>query len=120
MQINVTITPSLEALAAKFGKINGAKILQRNIERLAFIIERESKQVTPVRTGFLRSSIRPIMGHLMATIGPLGVPYGIFVHDGTRFMRPRPFMLLGTKAATQGFEESFARDVDNHVKEALS
>lgn len=119
VSINVTITPSLTELSARFGRVNARQMVQKNVERLAFLIERESKQVTPVRTGFLRANIIPIMGNLMATIGPLGVPYDIFVHEGTKFMRPRPFMVWGTKSAMEGFEEKFAGDVNATIKEII-
>lgn len=65
------------------------------IKKSTFLVEGRSKIKTPVRTGFLRNShMTRFMGgglHFQGTIEPTA-QYAIFVHEGTRFMRGRPFL----------------------------
>lgn len=70
--IRITFQPSLEKLAGKFGNIKVQSFLQAKIKELAFLVEREAKQVTPVDTGRLRASVRvlPIVRPLEAIIQP--------------------------------------------------
>lgn len=82
------------------------------IQRSIFLIENNSKQVTPVDTGFLRetgmvTSFEALIGRLDNT-----APYATYVHDGTKKMEARPFF-------DQGIEASQA-DVDKFFDEALS
>ncbi len=68
------------------------------ISKASLLIERESKMRTPVDTGRLRSSIATDLMPLRAIIEP-HVKYAIYVHEGTRFMTPRPFMFQGAEVA---------------------
>jgi HK97 gp10 family phage protein len=82
---------------AEIGR-NAAKLdmktpLSKAIGKASFLLERRSKKLTPVDTGFLRSSIRveTLQSGLTAKVGP-NTDYAVYVHEGTRFMRARPFM----------------------------
>lgn len=65
------------------------------LDRAGFVGVGVSKGITPVLTGYLRSRTR----HEVERI-PLGwrlrignpTKYGPYVHEGTRYMRPRPFL----------------------------
>lgn len=63
----------------------------------------------PVLTGTMKSSIRPTILPLTATIAP-HVKYAIYVHEGTKFMTGRPFMEWAVeregKAVLQTFEDA--------------
>lgn len=68
------------------------KALNKAIQRSIFQVERDSKQNTPVRTGYLRSSHITNFTDLRGELIP-EADYAIYVHEGTRFLRPRPFLM---------------------------
>lgn len=80
------------------------------IKKSALAIQGQSMQNAPVRTGFLRRSHESIFGNLTATIMPTAY-YAIFVHEGTRFMRGRPFLY---EAVTEELDA-----VQNYFREAV-
>lgn len=68
------------------------KNLSKAISRSVFNVQRTSMKITPVKTGFLKRSHRtgmtsPLTGYVEPTAS-----YALFVHDGTRFMKARPFL----------------------------
>lgn len=67
------------------------KAVKTSISKSALIIEGQSKINSPVDTGRMRASIISEIQPLKATIMPT-VSYAVFVHEGTRYMRARPFM----------------------------
>lgn len=52
-----------------------------------------SNQMVNVRTGCLRSSIRTnlLSSGMVSHIGP-HVNYAVYLHEGTKYIRPRPFL----------------------------
>ncbi len=56
-------------------------------EEASKLIATRAKSIAPKRTGRLRDSIRPSGLTIEA-----GAPYARFVHEGTRYMKPRPFL----------------------------
>lgn len=113
-EISVTIDASKlqKFLADTPDKLTSA--LSRVIQKFAFQVERESKIVTPVDTGRLRGSIASEIRPLQATIAP-NVTYAVFVHEGTRFMRARPFMRWGLNSADRALDGI----INSEIKEAL-
>jgi HK97 gp10 family phage protein len=71
------------------GVINAA--IQRTIYKVTLLVERLGKQKSPVDTGRLRASISSDIHPMNATVST-HTNYAIYVHDGTRYMRGRPFM----------------------------
>jgi len=68
--------------------------VSRALRRGAFATEAGAKVRAPVRTGFLRSSIQTegaTPGSLAMRV-IVGAGYGLYVHEGTRRMPPRPFL----------------------------
>jgi hypothetical protein len=69
--------------------------MRRRLDRTGFTILGLSKPITPVLTGRLRSSTRHEVQDdprgLRLVVGT-DVRYAPFVHDGTRYMPPRPFL----------------------------
>jgi len=57
--------------------------LSKAIAKSAYLVERETKPITPIDTGRLRGSIRTNISGLRAIIAPTA-KYAIFVHEGTR------------------------------------
>mgnify|MGYP001565504425 FL=1 len=57
MQINISVKPSFDQVAAAFGDVKAQNFLRDEVRKIALRVERFSKQLTPVDTGMLRSSI---------------------------------------------------------------
>lgn len=110
MKINIkTNIPVVSAkLLATPSRINRA--MRDAIRKSALLVERYSKMRSPVDTGRLRSSIRTTINQLTATVNPT-VDYAIFVHDGTRRMRARPFMVEGAQDAEREIKTVFEREI---------
>lgn len=94
-----------------------AQTLSEGMREAAFLVEAAGKkQITTgsnraIKTGYLRSSIavQSIMP-LRATV-VAAANYGIYVHEGTRFMRARPFLAAGLKDAVPEIERVFGKRV---------
>lgn len=75
------------------------------LAKAAVKIERRAKQLAPVDTGRLRSSVAHELGRdergLVARIGT-DVTYAIYVELGTRRMRAQPFLRPALDAARGG------------------
>lgn len=84
--------------------------LDEAIKKSAFLVERESKIVTPVLTGRLRASIFTTLKPLRATVQPK-TDYALFVHEGTSKMRARPFMKLGLDRALSQIDIIFRKEI---------
>lgn len=73
----------------------------RMLAAKALQVTNQAKQGCPVDTGRLRSSIRWSLGQdgigLFALVGT-DVNYAIYVHNGTRYMAARPFLLDAMRA----------------------
>lgn len=71
------------------------------LARIAALIETAAKGFTPVDTGRLRSSITWVVlvdaKGLVAVIST-NVVYAIWVHNGTRYVTGRPFLVNGMRA----------------------
>lgn len=76
--------------------------LSQAIRKSTLLVEGQSKIRTPVRTGFLRNSHETRFeggGFNFRGIVEPTAEYGIFVHQGTRFMKGRPFLKEGLEAS---------------------
>lgn len=103
MKIDVENLGKFRKLANNLRKVNAKDRLNGAIKEVAFLSEGGIKRaltVGPTRailTGALRSSVhvtKLVPGE--ARVGP-GVKYSIYVHEGTRFMRARPFVPAGVE-----------------------
>ena len=117
-QITITVKPSLSVLARKFGKVDVGGFIQEKIKELAFLVERESKKVTPVDTGRLRASIGVSLRPMEAVVAP-HTDYAIYVHKGTRYMRARPYMFWGAETAVKGFEQRLSKELESHIQRKI-
>lgn len=115
--IQITVSPAFQSVGQAFKLIQLGAVLQRAISRFAFLVERESKKVTPVDTGRLRASIATDIGNLRARIAP-HTDYAGFVHEGTRFMPARPFMLWGVETAKSD-EAIFGNEIKIEIESKL-
>lgn len=91
-QVSITIK-NLPAIKRAFAKAPGlmATNLNKAIYKSVLSIERDSRIFTPVDTGRLRASHRTVFRPFYGEVGT-HVNYDTFVHEGTRYMRGRPFM----------------------------
>lgn len=102
----------IRELANRYRKFSPKKDLQEALLKAGFLLEGEAKRQTPVDTGRLRASIyvtpRMSLGNAYVEVGP-HTDYGLYVHEGTRWMRARPFMEWGLRAAGNGIEKVFKK-----------
>lgn len=100
MTVTVTMRSDAGAIRAFLASSTGPVAM--DLSRRAIRVESRAKVLCPVDTGRLRSSIRWQLnrrpGGLVATIGT-EVEYGGFVHNGTRYVRARPFLTNALPAA---------------------
>ncbi len=119
-QINVTLKPSADKIAKAYGNADIRGFLSKHIEIIANKVQRFSKQVTPVDTGLLRSSIftQPLgdLSHKVST----NKNYAIYVHEGTRFMKGRPFMDQGVRFTQRNLDGEIAEKLDKHLVSKLT
>lgn len=119
-QINVTINPSLTAIQKAYGNAGVREFLAKEIERISFKIQRFAKQVTPVDTGVLRASIvTKSLGELSHEVFT-NKEYALFVHEGTKFMRGRPFMEQGVLFTQHNLAGEISNKLDEHLVKKLT
>ncbi len=82
------------------------------LQKSAVQVQRESMIRTPVLTGRLRASHTfDVSGsglQMKAEVGPTA-NYGMFVHEGTRFMKGRPFLKEGADASLVEIDDYFTK-----------
>ncbi len=116
-EIRVTITPSFDKLGQAFSKIGLDKFMREQTLKFAFLTERFAKQIVPVKTGALKTSIG--VSSLISPIGAIAqtnINYAVFVHEGTRFMRGRPFMEKGADFAKRNWDGQIGSRLDRHLR----
>ncbi len=116
-QFTITIKPDLNRLANAFKKIDIKSFTREEVETLAFNVERFAKQITPVDTGQLRGSIgvSSLFGKDIGSVVATNKNYAVYVHEGTRYMRARPFMKQGLEFAMQNLEGKIANRLDDRI-----
>lgn len=109
----------LNELIKAFRRMPGevASTINAGMKEAAFEVERAAKQrITSgperaIKTGALRGSIgvSSVLPYKATVIA--GQRYGIFVHEGTRYMRARPFLAKGLKDAVPKIEKIFGKRI---------
>lgn len=120
MKLTVTVEPNLAGPARSLSTLNIPAFHIDELYKVALQIERVAKQLTPVDTGRLRSSIGTAMllnqkGVVVST----NVDYAVFVHEGTRFMRGRPFMAEGLNQVKGRIEGNIKDRLDREFVKAF-
>lgn len=109
VSIRIKNLPQIRAAFARAPMLM-TRELNLAIKRVAFAVAAQSSINAPVRTGFLRRShFLPgavVLTNLRGTIEPTAT-YAIYVHQGTRFMRGRPFLLQAVKAKEPTIDAEF-------------
>lgn len=110
--ISITIK-NLPQIKAAFNKAPGLMTRELNtaIKKSIFLIQGKSMVNTPVLTGRLRSSHRSKFENLKGQVST-NTNYDIFVHEGTRFMKARPFMREAVETSDTEVNRFFTQAVD--------
>lgn len=93
-----------------------ARELNTSIRRVVLQIGRESRMATPVDTGRLRASTYERFSNLKGEVGT-NTDYDIFVHEGTRFMRGRPYLRNAVERNEQTTDREFTSAVQKVLQE---
>lgn len=93
VQVRIAFKPALDNMGEMFRNFKVDSPVRDEINKILLRIESYSKQLTPVDTGRLRASeatslFTTELGGMVST----DVNYAIYVHEGTRKMKARPFM----------------------------
>lgn len=107
MQINIAFKPNLSKLGKAMSSVDITGFLKTEINKFAALTERYGNQLTPVDTGRLRASFHfsPANLTFLTAVVNTNTDYDVFVHEGTRFMRARPFLAQGVKFAQRSYDE---------------
>lgn len=121
VQIKVEIK-NLEKITGAFSKYpeKVAPYLRNAAMESAFAVERRAKILSPVDTGRMRASIATSLGIAtrgLSSVVSTNVNYAIFVHEGTRRMRARPFMRQGAEAATENIQTIYEKQITLALKD---
>lgn len=118
MAIKITITNIAEIRAAfKASPLIMTKNLKTAIQRVGLMVGRDSRKFTPVDTGRLRASTyERFYSTLRAEIGT-NTGYDTFVHDGTRFMKARPFLQMAVDNNSTNIDIEFKGAVQDTLDE---
>lgn len=120
IDFHVNIAPDPSKLARAMVGVNLTGFLSRQVSQLAFAVERYAKQLTPVDSGRLRASIHttPMMFGVKAIVSTK-TEYAVYVHEGTKYMRGRPFMKYGAMFAQVAEFKDINKRLDKHFTDAF-
>lgn len=121
--VKLDFNPPLASIGEAFNRVNLDKTLRQTAEAIAFSIESYAKQVTPVDTGRLRSSIRvsSLLGNGIKLNVQPNTTYAYWVHQGTRYMKGRPFMGWGVEFTGRHFTTGeVGRRLSDDLRKQLS
>lgn len=111
--IAIKIT-NLPQIRAAFNQAPGlmTKELNLAIRKSLYTVQPKSMRNTPVLTGRLRASTRSLFSNLKGEIGT-HTDYDIFVHNGTRYMKARPYLKTAVEDSEHEIQRFFTQAVDN-------
>lgn len=111
--ISITIK-NLPQIKAAFGSAPRlmARELNLAIRKTVLTIEADSKRNTPVRTGRLRASTYDRFSNLKGEVGT-NTDYDRFVHEGTRFMKGRPYLRMAVQSNESNTDRFFTDAVNS-------
>lgn len=90
IQVKITNLPQIKRAFSMAPQIM-TRNLSMAIRQTVLSISRESRQRTPVDTGRLRASTYERFSSFRGEVGT-NTEYDVFVHEGTKFMRGRPYL----------------------------
>lgn len=106
VKIKITNLAEIRAAFAKAPRLMTVN-LQKAIQRSVLRIGARSRRNTPVRTGRLRAShYERFSATLRGEVGT-NTSYDLFVHEGTRFMRGRPYLRFAVQQEQTAVDNEF-------------
>ncbi len=111
------IVRHLSSVKSKMGKT-----LEEGMRESAFQVERFGKmQLTSgpnraLKTGYLRASLMVTSILPYRAVVTAQANYGIYIHEGTRSMRARPYLEAGLKQAVPEIEKIFGKRIKTLVE----
>lgn len=111
ISIRITNLPQIRA-AFSIAPKDMVKELNRAIQKSVIGIGTDSRRGTPVDTGRLRASTYERFSNLKGEVGT-NTDYDIFVHEGTRYMRGRPYLRKAVDSNQAETERNFTVAVQN-------
>lgn len=84
------------------------------IKKSVFAVWQETRIKSPVKTGLMRASIRTKEYELKGEVG-VGVKYAIYVHEGTRYMKGRPFLADAVRSMELAIQRFFKEAITNVI-----
>jgi HK97 gp10 family phage protein len=116
----------LDQLARQLDTLSVQDALDADLGEFAFAVERGAKTLAPKRTGHMASMIQTSKKRkqnatyyeVISTVRG-AAPYNFYVHEGTRYIRPRPFMEWGLAYAQRMFniESTLTRQLEKRLAE---
>jgi HK97 gp10 family phage protein len=112
-EVSITIK-NMAQIRAAFNKAPQlmTRELNKAIPKAVLVVKRQSMINTPVLTGRLRASHKTTYSNLKGTIFP-SANYGLYVHEGTKFMQARPFLADAVESEDSKIQGYFVKAVDN-------
>lgn len=112
-QVNITIT-NLPQIKRAFDLAPNEMRRQLNMAIKKTILSIQSKSMinTPVKTGRLRGSTASVFGDLRGEVGT-HTNYDVYVHEGTRYMKGRPYLKDAVEENNPSTEKYFKEAVQN-------
>lgn len=111
--IAIKIT-NLTQIRSAFNKAPQLMVRELNtaIKKSILVIQADSMRNTPVLTGRLRASHTSMFSNLKGAVST-NTNYDVFVHEGTRFMKGRPYMRQAVEKNNNQVQDYFTKAVDN-------
>lgn len=115
--VKITITNAAQIRAA-YAKAPAqmTKSLSIAIKTAVFLIQGKSMQNTPVLTGRLRASTYSRFQPLQGEVGT-NTSYDMFVHEGTKFVKGRPYLRDAVDSSNTEVNELFKRATQDVLDE---
>lgn len=113
--ITITNLPQIKSAFAK-SPILMTRELNKAIHKTVLQISRDSRINTPIDTGRLRASTYERFANLRGEVGT-DTNYDMFVHEGTRYMRPRPYLRRSVEKNQAEVNKNFTSAVQNVLDE---
>jgi HK97 gp10 family phage protein len=111
--ISIKIT-NIAQIRSAFDKSPRLMVEELNdaIKKTVFTIQRKSMQNTPVLTGRLRASTTSKFDNLKGEVGT-HTNYDVFIHEGTKFMKGRPYLRNAVSDSNRETDDFFKKAVQN-------
>lgn len=115
ISIKIANLPQIKSAFARAPSLMG-RHLNLAIKKSLLNIEADSRRNTPVLTGRLRASHYTLFQPLKGEVGT-HTDYDIFVHEGTRFMRARPYLRTAVQSNQPTVDRYFGDAVQTVLNE---